>query len=97
MAAIERDVTLLGKDEIKTAEIGEIAMRHLQRLDQVAYIRFASVYRAFTDVASFHEEIKKLSAGVAKKKTIRRPLKPIKKKKYARPIRHGKRNGRKRK
>lgn len=81
VAGIERDINLLGKDEVKTAEIGEIAMRHLAGLDQVAYIRFASVYRAFTDVASFHEEIKKLSAGDGKK-IIRRPAK---KKKYAYP------------
>lgn len=80
VAGIERDVNLLGKDEVKTAEIGEIAMRHLAGLDQVAYIRFASVYRAFADVASFHEEIKKLSAGDGNKKIIRRPAK---KKKYA--------------
>lgn len=94
VAAVERDINLAGKEEIKTSEIGEIAMRHLAGLDKVAYIRFASVYRAFTDVASFHDEIKKLSAGGARKKTIRRP---IKKKKYAKSVRAGKRNNRKRK
>lgn len=83
VAGVERDINLAGKEEIKTSEIGEIAMRHLAGLDQVAYIRFASVYRAFTDVASFHDEIKKLSAKAGRKKIIRRA---IKKKKYA-PLR----------
>lgn len=61
ISAIERDIYVSNKPEIKTSEIGEIVMRHLQKLDKVAYIRFASVYRAFTDVANFREEISKLT------------------------------------
>jgi transcriptional repressor NrdR len=39
--------------EVKSSEIGELVMRSLAEVDQVAYVRFASVYREFTDVASF--------------------------------------------
>lgn len=46
--------------EITSVEIGEIIMTHLQNLDQVAYVRFASVYRQFTDVQQFKAEIDKL-------------------------------------
>ncbi|MBN2385281.1 transcriptional repressor NrdR [bacterium] len=46
--------------EIESKEIGEIIMKKLQDLDQVAYVRFASVYRQFTDVNQFKAEIEKL-------------------------------------
>lgn len=47
-------------DEITTKRIGELVMRSLLRLDKVAYIRFASVYRSFDDIASFEKEVKLL-------------------------------------
>ncbi len=46
--------------EITTAEIGEKVMDHLKELDEVAYVRFASVYRQFTDATTFIAEIHKL-------------------------------------
>ena len=46
--------------EIPASRIGEYAMEKLRGLDEVAYIRFASVYRQFKDIGSFHEEIQKL-------------------------------------
>ena len=46
--------------EIPAARIGECAMEKLRDLDEIAYIRFASVYRQFKDIGSFHEEIQKL-------------------------------------
>lgn len=46
-----------GTQEIKASDIGEIIMRHLKRLDPVAYIRFASVYRSFTDAETFQREL----------------------------------------
>ncbi|MEG1621611.1 MAG: transcriptional regulator NrdR, partial [Oscillospiraceae bacterium] len=46
--------------EIKSTVIGELALSHLKKVDQVAYIRFASVYRNFEDVQSFVEELKNL-------------------------------------
>ncbi|MDP3995103.1 MAG: transcriptional regulator NrdR [bacterium] len=60
VAGIERDIYVLNRSEIKASQIGEITMRHLKKLDKVAYIRFASVYREFRDVHTFYDEINKL-------------------------------------
>jgi len=46
--------------EVSTSKIGEYVMEQLMRIDDVAYIRFASVYRQFKDIKSFHEAIRKL-------------------------------------
>jgi transcriptional repressor NrdR len=46
--------------EISSQEIGELVMDRLKDLDQVAYVRFASVYREFKDVNTFMDELKKL-------------------------------------
>ncbi len=48
--------------EITTKKIGELAMKKLLRLDKVAYIRFASVYRSFDDIVAFEKEVKMLKA-----------------------------------
>lgn len=64
---IERDIQLRGQAEITSHQIGELAMKRLQRVDQVAYIRFASVYRQFQDVASFKRELNALAKGSRKK------------------------------
>lgn len=48
------------KKEISSRVIGEIVMERLKELDQVAYVRFASVYREFKDVNTFMDELKKL-------------------------------------
>lgn len=47
--------------EIPSKRVGQLVMKKLKRLDKVAYIRFASVYREFTDIESFQNELKKLS------------------------------------
>lgn len=60
---IERDIQLRGRTEITSQQIGEIIMKRLQRVDQVAYIRFASVYRQFQDVESFKRELNRLTAN----------------------------------
>jgi len=57
---IEEKIRRYGKDEIDTSVIGEYVMEVLKQVDQVAYIRFASVYRSFTDVTSFEKEVKNL-------------------------------------
>lgn len=57
VTSVERDIQLKGKTEITSHAIGEIAMKWLKRADQVAYIRFASVYRSFKDVESFKTEL----------------------------------------
>ena len=50
----------LGEREVPSRLVGEFVMDELHRLDEVAYVRFASVYRSFQDVDAFHEEIERL-------------------------------------
>lgn len=57
---IKRRLRAQGEREVDARRIGEWAMAELRHLDQVAYIRFASVYREFEDVAAFREEIERL-------------------------------------
>ncbi len=57
---IERDIQKLKKSEVTTEQIGQIVMENLKKFDQVAYIRFASVYRAFSDTSSFVKELQHL-------------------------------------
>ena len=59
---IERDIQKLRKNEVSSDEIGQIIMKELKKVDQVAYIRFASVYQAFEDVDTFKTELDKLFA-----------------------------------
>ena len=49
--------------EISSEKIGELVMEQLKKLDDVAYVRFASVYRQFTDIQSFKQELDKILAG----------------------------------
>ncbi len=58
---IEKHVQELGETEIPSRVIGEEVMRQLHQLDQVAYVRFASVYREFKDIDQFMDEIKSLA------------------------------------
>ena len=60
IAHIERDIQQKGRTEITSQQIGEIVMKRLPRVDQIAYIRFASVYRQFQDVESFKRELNQL-------------------------------------
>lgn len=62
---IERDIQKLKKAEVLSEEIGQIVMNNLKKFDQVAFIRFASVYQSFEDIGSFQEEVKKLSRSRA--------------------------------
>jgi transcriptional repressor NrdR len=57
---IRRRLMASGDREITTRQIGEWVMEELRTLDQVAYVRYASVYRKFEDVAAFREEIERL-------------------------------------
>lgn len=52
-----------GERELPSREVGEVVMAGLRKLDQVAYVRFASVYRSFQDINEFKEEIERLSAN----------------------------------
>ena len=60
---VERDIQRKRKVELTSREIGEIVMKRLKSFDQVAYIRFASVYRSFQDVQSFSRELKGLGSA----------------------------------
>jgi len=57
---IETEIRDREEKEIRSTAIGEMVMKKLKTLDHVAYIRFASVYREFADIASFQDEMKKL-------------------------------------
>ena len=58
---IEEKIRRNGREEIESSVIGEYVMGLLKETDQIAYIRFASVYRSFTDVSSFEKEVKNLT------------------------------------
>ena len=58
--AIENKIFNMEEKEISTSAIGELVMDKLKDLDEVAYVRFASVYREFKDVNTFMEELGKL-------------------------------------
>lgn len=60
---VERSVHECGDTEIASTKVGEMVMGRLMKLDEVAYVRFASVYRSFTDAASFEEELQRLKAN----------------------------------
>ena len=60
VSRIEYNLLEKGEREIKGAEIGEMVMEELRKLDEVAYVRFASVYRQFRDINEFMEELKDL-------------------------------------
>jgi len=61
IGAVEKEVKQQEKTEIDSAMIGRFAAKELKRVDKIAYIRFASVFRRFVDVEDFEKEIKKLS------------------------------------
>jgi len=58
--SIESDIQKIAKKEISSTIIGEEIMMHLKEVDEVAYVRFASVYRQFKDVNSFMDELKNM-------------------------------------
>ena len=64
---IERDIQKLKTREVTSDEVGEIMMKRLQTFNKVAYIRFASVYRSFSDVSGFEDALQQLNKGKKKK------------------------------
>jgi transcriptional repressor NrdR len=60
VSEIERRLQETGDKEVPSTQIGEEVMKRLSRLDEVAYVRFASVYRSFKDLAEFMDELKEL-------------------------------------
>jgi transcriptional repressor NrdR len=68
---IESEIYTQFEDEVTAAQVGEIVMRHLGNLDEVAYIRFASVYRDFENAADFVKAIGRIeNAGNSSKRKI---------------------------
>ena len=59
---IENQVQNRVEQEVRAEDIGDMVMEALKKVDEVAYVRFASVYREFKDVSTFMEELKKLVA-----------------------------------
>ena len=58
---VQEQLAASGEREVPTQRIGELVMQELKKLDKVAYVRFASVYRSFQDVAEFQELVKEVS------------------------------------
>ncbi|MBU0535736.1 MAG: transcriptional regulator NrdR, partial [Nanoarchaeota archaeon] len=67
LSEIEAELLNRKAKEVNSKEIGELLMKKLKKLDKVAYIRFASVYREFQDIDSFEEELDKLKKKIKKK------------------------------
>ena len=59
-ARIEEEIRATGQGEVPTTQLGEMASDELKKINKVAYVRFASVYREFTDVSNFTHEIARL-------------------------------------
>jgi transcriptional repressor NrdR len=66
IATIRDEAMALGEREVPTRQIGEMVMRELHKLDQVAYIRFASVYRSFQDADDFQNAIREVQKRARK-------------------------------
>ena len=67
IAHIKRDLLARGEREVESRFIGDLVMHELRRLDQVAYIRFASVYLSFEDLDAFREVIDRLKRNLLRK------------------------------
>lgn len=78
LSRIAHKVRGLGDREVPSRVIGELVMEELRRLDEVAYVRFASVYRHFEDVEAFHEEIRKLRGQRDGNQPVREQKRPAK-------------------
>jgi len=61
-----QEILSLGLREIESRKIGDLVMQELKKLDPIAYIRFASIYRSFKDVTDFNEIIEQISAAIKK-------------------------------
>jgi transcriptional repressor NrdR len=75
VANIERELYGRGEPEVSSTDIGELVMAALPKLNEVAYVRFASVYRKFRDISSFERELSKIreakTAKTPKKQTAK--------------------------
>jgi len=74
---IESELYALGKPEVQSSAIGDMVMTHLRKLDSVAYIRFASVYRDFEDITMLKEEVDSLAGHAINPPADQLPLLPM--------------------
>lgn len=65
---VEEQLAASGEREVPSQRVGELVMAELKKLDKVAYVRFASVYRSFQDVAEFHELVAEVSPRTTAKR-----------------------------
>ncbi|MEM4256653.1 MAG: transcriptional regulator NrdR, partial [Thermoplasmata archaeon] len=65
---VENEILKTNSNEIESKKIGNIIMKKLKKLDHVAYIRFACVYRRFEDIESFEKELEKLKSRIKQKR-----------------------------
>ena len=72
--AVVDELRRSGEREIPSLRVGELVMRELKKIDQVAYVRFASVYRSFEDVQAFREEIERLERDLPSIEGMQLPL-----------------------
>ncbi len=71
VADIEDTLYGCGEPEVRTAKIGELVMERLALLNEVAYVRFASVYRRFKDIASFEQELQSIKQQRNEKELVK--------------------------
>lgn len=73
--AVELEIMSVRKQEVESVRIGQAVMRELEKLDHVAYVRFASVYRNFQDVGAFRDIVEGIGAAAPAKDDKQLPLK----------------------
>ncbi len=73
VARIEESLLTSGKREVPSAYVGELVMNELRKLDKVAYVRFASVYRSFEDIGEFIEAIREMQGPLLSGKLRKEP------------------------
>lgn len=74
VVAVMRALRLAAEREVASLRVGELVMAELKKLDQVAYVRYASVYRSFEDVQAFREEIERLERDLPVIEGLQLPL-----------------------
>lgn len=72
--AVELEIMSVRKQEVESVRIGQAVMRELEKLDHVAYVRFASVYRNFQDVGAFRDIVEGIGAAAPAKDDKQLPL-----------------------
>ncbi|MGH8373210.1 MAG: transcriptional regulator NrdR [Gammaproteobacteria bacterium] len=76
IARIVHRLQVTGEREVRSLQVGELVMEELRQLDEVAYVRFASVYRSFQDANEFREEVERLMED-AEREALKREQMPL--------------------